>query len=402
MKKILYIAHENTKSGATHSLINLLDYLPPDIKPHVLIPKTLNIRSVLKKMKKDLIYSDTLIKELDKRGIPYYQAFYYYENLMQDIHWLKRKFFTFIRKDELKRMKAIVEQEGIHVIHSNSSVVKFGADLAKLSGIKHIWHVREDVKEMFEIEKENLREYYSTIISRSEKVVFVSNELRTDFQNVLNYHGISHDLTKLITVYDGLPLHTVPVDSTKSCTEAEATVSKPFTITCIGTVYKIKGQEDLIELANKLKQDTNRNYRILIIGQAKKKYYDQLLQKVVEYGVQDMVQFIDFTNDLVTLREDSDVEVVCSRKEAFGRVAIEAMDYGNPLIVTAAGGLNEIVDHGQSGLKYNPGDVEQLYQHVTDVQFNRINVQGMIEKGKLRAREFDIRTCVMKVCELYV
>lgn len=59
----------------------------------------------------------------------------------------------------------------------------------------------------------------------------------------------------------------------------------------------------------------------------------------MEYGVQDMVEFIDFTNDLVTLREDSDVEVVCSRKEAFGRVAIEAMDCGNPLIVTVAGGL---------------------------------------------------------------
>jgi len=402
MKKILYIAHENTKSGATHSLINLLDHLPPDIKPHVLIPKTLNIRSIIKKMKKDLIYSDTLQKELDKRGIPYYQAFYYYDNLKMDIHWLKRKFFSYIRKDELKRMKRIVEQEGIHRIHSNSSVVKFGADLAKLSGIRHIWHVREDVKEMFEMEKEHLTEYYSTIVSRSENVIFVSNELRTDFQNVLNFHGVHHDSTKLITVYDGLPLHLVPVDATKRRTEAEATLSKPFTITCIGTVYKIKGQEDLIELAKKLKKNTKGNYRILIIGQTKKKYYDQLLQKVVEYGVQDMVQFIDFTNDLVTLRADSDVEVVCSRKEAFGRVAIEAMDCGNPLIVTAAGGLNEIVDHGQSGLKYNPGDIEQLYQHVTDVQFNRINVQSMIEKGKLRASEFDIRTCVLKLCKLYV
>ncbi|WP_438347580.1 glycosyltransferase family 4 protein [Paenibacillus sp. FA6] len=400
MKKILYIAHENTKSGATHSLINLLDYLPPDIKPHVLIPKTLNVRSIIKKMKNNLLYSDTLKKELDKRDIPYYQAFYYYDNLKQDIHWLKRKFFTFIRKDELKRMKGIVEQEGIQLIHSNSSVVKFGADLAKLSGIKHIWHVREDVKEMFEIEKELLSEYYSTIVSRSEKVVFVSNELRTEFQNVLNYHGIQHDLTKLITVYDGLPLHLVTADSTNN--RIEATVSNPFTITCIGTVYKIKGQEDLIELARKLKQDTKGNYRILIIGQTKKKYYAQLLQKVVEYGVQDMVQFIDYTNDLMTLREASDVEVVCSRNEAFGRVAIEAMHFGNPLIVTAVGGLNEIVDHGQSGLKYNPGDVEQLYQYIMDVQLNRINVQGMIEKEKLRASEFDIRTCVLKVCELYL
>ncbi|AJS60038.1 glycosyltransferase family 4 protein [Paenibacillus sp. IHBB 10380] len=399
MKKVLYIAHENIKGGATHSLINLLACLPSDIKPYVLIPKTLNISSIIMKMKNDLIYSDTLKKELDKRGIPYYQAFYYYDNIRQDIHWLKKKFFALIRKDQLQRMKRTVEQEGIHVIHSNTSVVKFGADLAKLSGVKHIWHVREDVKEMFEIKKELLSEYSSTIIGSSEKVVFVSNELRTDFQNVLNYHGIHHDLTKLITVYNGIPLNAVTADSTKN--RIEATVSKPFTITCVGTVYKIKGQEDLIELAKRLKQDTKGNYRILIIGQTKKKYYGQLLQKVVEYGVQDMVQFIDYTNDLMTLREASDVEVVCSRNEAFGRVAIEAMHFGNPLIVTAVGGLDEIVDHGQSGLKYNPGDVEQLYQHIMDVQFNRINVQDMIEKEKLRASEFDIRTCVSKVCELY-
>ncbi|MCS7033992.1 MAG: glycosyltransferase [Phycisphaerae bacterium] len=46
--------------------------------------------------------------------------------------------------------------------------------------------------------------------------------------------------------------------------------------------------------------------------------------------------------------------------EAFGLVAVEAMMRGLPVIASRAGGLQEIVEHGRTGLLVPPGDAEAL------------------------------------------
>ena len=52
--------------------------------------------------------------------------------------------------------------------------------------------------------------------------------------------------------------------------------------------------------------------------------------------------------------------MVCSRYEAFGLTATEAMSQGCPLVATAAGALAEIVQDGVNGLVCRPEDPEDL------------------------------------------
>ncbi len=63
---------------------------------------------------------------------------------------------------------------------------------------------------------------------------------------------------------------------------------------------------------------------------------------------------------LVGLRRQAAVTVVCSRYEAFGLTATEAMSQGCPLVATAAGALSEIVQDGVNGLVCRPDDPEDL------------------------------------------
>ena len=51
--------------------------------------------------------------------------------------------------------------------------------------------------------------------------------------------------------------------------------------------------------------------------------------------------------------------------EPFGRVIVEAMLAGRPVIATNAGGVPEIVDDGVSGVLVPPGDVEALVRGVS-------------------------------------
>jgi len=59
----------------------------------------------------------------------------------------------------------------------------------------------------------------------------------------------------------------------------------------------------------------------------------------------------------------SDLVVVPSREpEPFGRVAIEAMSFGVPVIAANHGGLSEIVEDGRSGYLFEPNSADSLAQ----------------------------------------
>jgi len=263
MRKVLYIAHEDTKGGATHSLLNILDNLPDDVHPYVLIPKTLGIRQRLMKANKALFHAGTLQEELDERRIPYFRAFYLYDNINLQMNVFKRMFLSVVRQRELERIENLIRTEQIDIIHTNSSVVKFGADLSIKCQVKHIWHVREDVKEMFEFGSENLCKYYSNILNNSDKIVFVSENLKQSFEDS---SSMVINKNKLRTIYNGIPLPNISKQSI-----IKESNQQMVNIYCFGTVYKIKGQEDLIELARRMRQENKNNFKIKIVGMKKKR-----------------------------------------------------------------------------------------------------------------------------------
>ncbi len=57
---------------------------------------------------------------------------------------------------------------------------------------------------------------------------------------------------------------------------------------------------------------------------------------------------------------DCDIFIAPSRYESFGLVFIEAMMFAKPCIGTRAGGMGEVVAHGETGLLAEPGDITSL------------------------------------------
>jgi glycogen synthase len=71
--------------------------------------------------------------------------------------------------------------------------------------------------------------------------------------------------------------------------------------------------------------------------------------------------------ELAALAAAADVAVVPSIYEPFGLVALEAAASGTPLVVGDTGGLREIVEHGLTGLRFEPGDVAGLAEAVSSL-----------------------------------
>ena len=70
--------------------------------------------------------------------------------------------------------------------------------------------------------------------------------------------------------------------------------------------------------------------------------------------------------------------------EGFGIVYLEAMNYGLPVIASTLGAAHEIVTHGQEGFLVDPTDVQQLAQHIGELQQNRQRLLAMSQAARTR------------------
>ncbi len=91
-----------------------------------------------------------------------------------------------------------------------------------------------------------------------------------------------------------------------------------------------------------------------------------LRQQAAVYG--DRVRFLGFVDEAekAAWLARADVVVIPSLYEPFGLVALEAMQFRRPLVVSDTGGLADLVRHGEDGYKALPGHVDSLAWHVTE------------------------------------
>ena len=116
-----------------------------------------------------------------------------------------------------------------------------------------------------------------------------------------------------------------------------------------GRLVPEKGHTDLLQ-ALALLRDQGLAFTATIAGDGPLR--DQLQQHIRTAGLQEVVSFTGILHyeKLLATVATADIVVIPSRFEGFGLAAIEAMALSRPVIVTAVGGLVEIVDDGISGV----------------------------------------------------
>ena len=109
-----------------------------------------------------------------------------------------------------------------------------------------------------------------------------------------------------------------------------------------------------------------------------------------------------FRDDVPELLRLCDVFALCSVDEPFGRVVIEAMAVGKPVVATNSGGVPEIVADGETGILVPHSHPEALAAALLDVLSQPERAREMGAAGMRRARElFDVKRVARMVEEVY-
>ena len=108
-------------------------------------------------------------------------------------------------------------------------------------------------------------------------------------------------------------------------------------------ITRWKGHEDFIELIKNLSHKYP-NIHGLIVGDEKKKnkYKAELKNKINELKLKKSITFVGHRNDIREVMSISKIVFSLSKEpEAFGRVSLESLSIGKPVIAYSHGGVKE-------------------------------------------------------------
>jgi len=335
-ENILLVGHSGDMYGASRSLIKLVRILNEKFKVYVLLPETGSLFLELNK----ILPADRILLN-DKLYIFTRNSF--------KLKFIGSTFVRFI--GNLISIRNIIRKYDIKVIHTNSGVVPAPALAARISGIKHIWHIREwfgDFKKFWP--------FYAAYMTRfSDKVVCVSKTMASQFQN--------HK--KVMTIYNGfeIPLLkseiSIPPELKQSLKQADLVLG------CTSRIRLIrKGQEYLIEAIGIITQKTGKNIQTVLIGDYVPGYEWQketILELIKKYHLEGRIHFLGHLPDPLPFYKLFDVFVLPSGEpEPFGGVIMEAMSLGLPVIGSNAGGTTEQIANAQNGYLFENKNAEDL------------------------------------------
>jgi glycosyltransferase involved in cell wall biosynthesis len=94
-------------------------------------------------------------------------------------------------------------------------------------------------------------------------------------------------------------------------------------------------------------------------------------RRIADLGARDRVHLAGAADDVRPFLKLADAFVLTSATETFSNAALEAMAMGLPVVLSRIGGAAEMVEVGQNGFLYSPGDVTELAGHIAALAGNK-------------------------------
>ena len=204
-------------------------------------------------------------------------------------------------------------------------------------------------------------------------------------------------------IYNGV--HLAPIEPRdRSRLRRELGISEgEIAIGLVGRLVRRKGGADLIRaLADERVRELP--VRAFLVGGDERSESDfplELRRLTSSLGLDGRVIFSGARDDAAQLPVAFDLVVMPSRREAFGRAAVEAMHAGTPLVVYREAALPELVRDDTEGVVVEPQDAIGLARAIARLAREPRLRERLGNAGRARARAFGHERFVADVTSLY-
>jgi glycosyltransferase involved in cell wall biosynthesis len=287
------------------------------------------------------------------------------------------------------------------IVHANSPRAGLMSALAcRLGGPPLVVHVRDDLP------LRGIGRGVRMVLARSaDAVVAVSSFTARRFDEGLErplatpvYNSIDH------ARFDPDRVSAAPVRD-----ELGIAVDAPL-VAQVSQISPWKGQVTAIRALAGLRRG-GLDAHLLVVGEVafagrqvrydNRAYLDSLHRLRVELGVTDAVHFLGRRQDVPALLRATDLSVLPSRNEPFGRAIVESMAMGTPALVSESGSGPELIEDGVSGRLLDPDAPGDWAEAAADLIADRAALTRMGAAARVSAARFNDEAQVRGILKVY-
>ena len=279
------------------------------------------------------------------------------------------------------RARPFLEQwlrpRGLDLIHINSegAASTLGHAATRL-GIPFVLHIRDMDRNWF-----GGRERRAA--RRASAVIVASRAMRQYVENA----GIDPGLIRVIpNGVDPAPFETAR--ARRDATRAALSIGpEDFAVGIVGTIIPRKGHLDLVRAAAS-SAILQTKIRFFVAGRDPHQgepHLRALHREIQEHGVSSRFEFLGWSDQVADRMAAFDLTAAPFRKEAFGRVIIESMLAGTPVVAYHSDALPELIRNGQDGLLVAPGSPDALARGLAELYMDRGRLTDMRRNGLERS-----------------
>ena len=283
-----------------------------------------------------------------------------------------------------------------NLIYANTQkALVVGAMASFLARRPLVYHLH-DILSLEHFSKTNLRVAVNLINRCAALVIANSQASKMAFLEA----GGKSDLVRV--VYNGFAAKNYEVDELEVRNlRKNLRLEDKFVIGHFSRLSPWKGQHILIDALSQCPQDVV----VILVGDAlfgEQEYVQDLHQKVITSGLENRVKFLGFRADIPQLMAMCDlITHTSTAPEPFGRVIVEAMLCGKPVIAAKAGGAMELVEDGINGFLVTPGEPQELAKVINNCRQESAKTANIANNARIIASErFDVNIINKQIQEL--
>jgi glycosyltransferase involved in cell wall biosynthesis len=256
----------------------------------------------------------------------------------------------------------IIKKEGIELVHTNSAISPVGALASFISGIPHIWHIRESIGRDGEYPFIVGDAIASFVFKITTKTIICNSNFTASFfdkrnievsiiQNGLEIDDFQNEKSKK----KGMKLRQQLTGGTDS-----------FVVGMVGNLTTpLKKHDVFLKVAKQINRIYPKCWFFIFGGFTQEKvsfnpYALSLQHFAKEMSIEERVVWVDFIDDVPSIFHSIDILIHPASGEGSGRVVMEAMASGKPVVGIQSGGVMELIRNEINGFLVPIDDIKKI------------------------------------------
>ena len=266
---------------------------------------------------------------------------------------------------DINRVAKIVREGGYQIIHCHGSKANmFALIVRRITGTPSVTTVHSDYRldYMHNVFKKHTFGLINKIALRfMDYYIGVSD----NFRQMLIERNFDPD--SIFTLYNGIDFD----ESTQTYSRADFSRKyglnldeSDIVVGILARLYPVKDINTLVEAA-RITCGKNHSVKYVIGGDGEDK--KRLQRKVASLGIGNNVFFLGWIDNPGELMGNLDINVLTSLSESFPYSILEGAIYKKATISSDVGGIPALIEHGENGYLFKPGDSQKLAEYILEL-----------------------------------